>query len=273
MRTRDVAISEVADEVLILAILIGIAAVATAVFLGYTGFLQKSAYVVMDFSDKSIGGKSLIAVFHRAGDPVYLTTNPSETFQAGWYIDTLDGSFTVEPAASLSVFSPGDTTFVYYTGSGYGITGDLSGVSYASLPAGILNLRLVDENSHVLLAQMNKSAIVASKTPATTITTINTTLQTTIQTTATPASSYAIAVSWSPLGIGDVTPPGGHQGSAVTVPLHGSQSFVCTPNVNKAVLSIKLDGATVYSGSSQGTPVTYTVNNVVSNHTLAVAFG
>jgi hypothetical protein len=111
--------------------------------------------------------------------------------------------------------------------------------------------------------------------PTTTATTTTTTVipTTTVTTTATTPSTHIITVSWSPWGLGTVTPPGGQQGGTVTVVHGASQTFTATPNSNKAVLSIAVDGVTVYTGSKVGTAVTYTISNIVASHTLTVSFG
>jgi hypothetical protein len=53
-----------------------------------------------------------------------------------------------------------------------------------------------------------------------------------------------------------------------------SQIVYFVPAVaNKAVKTITLDGVTVYTGSSKGATISYTLTNVVSAHTLAATFG
>jgi len=95
-----------------------------------------------------------------------------------------------------------------------------------------------------------------------------------------PPGTTAITVSWSPggagIGCGSVSPPTCLAGNpaAVNVAMGSSQIVYFVPAVaNKAVKTITLDGVTVYTGSSKGTTISYTLTNVVSAHTLAATFG
>ncbi|MFA7695009.1 MAG: hypothetical protein WCX63_05700 [Methanoregula sp.] len=300
MKRDNSGISEISDELLLVGLLIGLTIVILASSMGLFGFLHKSAYVVPDFSFTNVSGHSVVAVFHRAGDPVYFTNTSAGSYRAGFYIDTLSGTYPAVPVSTFQQLSPGDTVYIYYTGSGFSATKNLTGSGFSFLPAGILNVRLIDETNHVLIAQMNKTAgavstpsanrtvtttplptanVTTHVTPTITITanvTTNvTTPVSTVTTTVTNVgeNSKKVEVKWSPQGLGTVTPPGGNQGASVSVPRYGSQTFVCTPNANKAVLSIKLDGGTVYTGSSIGSSISYTVSNVVEDHTLTVTFG
>ena len=283
MKRRDSGISELTDEFLLIGLLVAIAVLIVAASFGLFGFLQKSAYVVPDFSFKNVSGHSVIAVFHRAGDPVYFTSTANDSFQAGFYVDTITGSYPAKPVPSLTGFGPGQTVYIYYTGSGFAAATNLSGVTFPSLPPGILNLRLVDLNTHVLIAQMNATAgatgtgTAATATPTGNVTSNVTTAATTTATpTATP-SSYTISVSWTPKATGGaspkgtVTPPGTND-STVTVAFGSSVTFTVTPASGSRVVSVTLDGTPVSSGGSQNQTITYTLSNVQANHTLMAHF-
>jgi hypothetical protein len=95
------------------------------------------------------------------------------------------------------------------------------------------------------------------------------------QTTTTSSSTRTVTVRWSPssYGYGSLSPPIKLTNSQeVRVPRGGSQTFYFVPNANKAVLKIRLDGTTVYSGSSAGTTISYTVSNVVEDRELTATF-
>jgi hypothetical protein len=59
----------------------------------------------------------------------------------------------------------------------------------------------------------------------------------------------------------------------VTVLTGSSPTFSFVPNNNKYVQTISLDGSTVYSGSSVGTSISYTISTIMADHTLAATFG
>jgi hypothetical protein len=59
----------------------------------------------------------------------------------------------------------------------------------------------------------------------------------------------------------------------VTALTGSSPSFSFVPKNNKYVQIIRLDGSTVYSGSSVGTSITYTISNIMADHTLVATFG
>jgi hypothetical protein len=94
--------------------------------------------------------------------------------------------------------------------------------------------------------------------------------------TATESSGKKITVIWSPngLGYGSLSPPAALSNSQeVSVPRGSSKTIYFVPNSNKAVLTIKLDGTTVYSGSSVGSTISYTVTNVVEDRTITATLG
>ena len=311
MKRRDAGVSELTDEFLLIGLLLAIAIIILAISFGLFGFLQKSAYVVPDFGFKNVSGHSVIAVFHRAGDPVYFTGMANNSFQAGFYVDTLTGTYPAKPVPSLTAFGPGQTVYIYYTGSGFAAATNLSGVTFSSLPPGILNLRLVDLKTHVLIAQMNtttgttgtgtattanitttattaatQTATITTSTTATTATTAATqtatitasTAVTTNATTVPTPASYAITVSWTPRGtsganpLGTVTPPG-INGGVLSVPTGASQTFSFIPASGYRVRFIMVDGVQVSSGGAVNQVLTYTLSNVQATHTVSANFG
>jgi len=117
--------------------------------------------------------------------------------------------------------------------------------------------------------------VTATVTANVTATAIPTTAITSVATTAAPATR-TITVIWSPsgLGYGSVSPPTALKSSQeVRVPRGSSKTIYFVPNSNKKVLTIKLDGATVYSGSSTGATISYTVSNIVEDRTITATFG
>ncbi|MFA5253420.1 MAG: hypothetical protein WC367_01970 [Methanoregula sp.] len=279
MKRRDAGVSELTDEFLLIGLLVAIAIIILAISFGLFGFLQKSAYMVPDFSFKNISGHSAIAVFHRAGDPVYFTDTTTDSFQAGFYVDTITGTYPVKPVPSLTNFGPGQTIYIYYTGSGFAAATNLSGVTFPSLPPGIINLRLVDLKTHVLIAQMNTTvgAGTGTATTANITTTATTTVVTTNATTLPTPASYALKVSWTPKGsganaLGTISPPGTND-ATVNVLTGASQTFTFVPASGYRVQFIRVDGVQVSSGGAVNQVLTYTLTNVQSAHTISAHFG
>jgi len=271
VKWNDEGLSEVLDSTLIIALGLVLAGIAAAFVFGIFTPVDKTAYLVPQFSIANVSGHSVIMIFDRGGDPVYFNGSPLAKYKALLNVDTQSGSSRAVPAPSLTVLKPGDTIYAYYTGTGFILTNTLTGVTFPSLPVGKISVRFIDATSGVLIA---KEDLVPAASTTTTTAPVTATTTTPIATTTTTASTHAINVSWSPAGLGDVSPPGGH-GRFVTVAHGASQTFVCTPNQHsdKAVITIVADGATVYTGSSADTPVSTSFNNVVANHTLIVTFG
>jgi hypothetical protein len=270
VKRRDAGISELIDEFLLIGLLLVIAIIILSVSFGFFGFLQKSAYVVPDFGIKNISGHTVIAVFHRAGDPVYFTNTTNGSFQAGFYVDTITGTYPVKPVSSLTSFIPGQTIYVYSTGSGFAAATNLSGITFPSLPQGIRNLRLVDLNTHVLIAQMNT-------TPGGAGTAATTATATMTATTSPTPSAYAISISWTPRGAGanaqgTISPPGTND-ATVNVLTGASQTFTFTPAAGYRVRFIMVDGVQVSSGGAVNQVLTYTLSNIHSAHTVSANFG
>ena len=166
---------------------------AIAVILGVSVFgmvipIEKSAYVATQFGTQVVAGKTVITAFDPGGDPVYFNATSLAKYRAAFYVDTALGSFRAEPVPTLTVFKPGDTIYLYDTGSGFVINKTLTGASVVSLPAGRVAVRLVDINTGTLIHEETvvegplASLPVATATPTPTPTPTATTTPT-----ATPA--------------------------------------------------------------------------------------
>jgi hypothetical protein len=272
MKSRDDGVSEVLDETLIIALGIVCAVITMMLIFGVLPTIQKTAYVVPQYGIKNVSGGSAIYLFSRGGDAVYFNATPPGGYKTTLYVDTSAGTFTAVPNAGLNVFKPGDLVYLYYTGSGFIITSNLTGTSVTALPPGQLIVRMVDASSGVLISQ--EIVVKGNTTPTTTATATATAIPTATATTAT----RTVTVTWSPpgLGYGSVSPPTQlSNGQEVTVTRGSSKTFYFVPNPNskKSVLSITLDGSTVYSGSSNETTISYTVTNIAEDRTLIAKFG
>jgi hypothetical protein len=311
MKEHEEGVSELLDETLILGLGIVLAAFVLMLVFGVLPTMQKTAYIIPLSGIKDVSGKTVITVFDRGGDPVYFNATPLASYKATIYVDTTAGSFAAAPVPGLNVLRPGDLVYLYFTGSGFVLTNTLNGASITTLPAGQVIVRMVDANSNVLISRevvvqgnvtvtrTSTATATATVTPTATapanVTTIVTTvtatpsptatanITATATATATPApaatakpETKTVTVKWSPsgLGYGSQSPPAQlTNGQEVKVPKGSSQTFYFVPNVNKAVLTIKLDGTTVYSGSAVGSTIPYTVTNIAEDRTLTATFG
>ena len=175
MKQTESGASEVLDETLIIALGIVCAVVTVMLVFGVFPNLQKTAYIVPQYNIKNISGHAVITIFERAGDPVYFNVTPFGSYTATVYVDTSSGSFTAIPAPGLTVFKPGDLVYLYYTGSRFIITGNLTGATITSLPAGQVSVRMIDANSGVIISQEIVVKGATATSPTTTATTAITT--------------------------------------------------------------------------------------------------
>jgi hypothetical protein len=103
------------------------------------------------------GNLHTIAVFHQQGDAVDL----NGTSQTGGssivsltLIDTGGLSYTVSPAVPIfqnNQWGPGDTLYIYWTGSAYRYTDDLTTVTPVSLPTGTYTVKIIDNKVNVII--------------------------------------------------------------------------------------------------------------------------
>lgn len=297
----DSGISEMFDQTLILALVVITAGLVGVMALGFVMPVEKTAYVVPRFGIVDVDGKAVITAFSRGGDPLYFNTTSLASYRAAFYVETSAGNFRAVPVFSLEVFRPGDTVYLFYTGTGfYAVDHPPAGGSVVTLPPGRVAVRLVDVNSGVLIAQETvvegpvltgittstptptmtttgtpTPTATATPTPTPTATVTVTTTTATPTATASPTpSGYTVSVSWTPpgVGVGTITPPG-TSGGIVNIAAGASQTFTFTPGNTKRVISISLDGSPVGGPGAVGQTLTYALTNVQSNHSLTAVFG
>jgi len=265
-------VSEVLDETLIIALGVVCAVIVAMLIFGFAVPIEKTAYVVPQFGTKTVAGHAVITVYDRGGDPVYFTATPLAKYKAAFYVDTPGGSYQATPVASLAVLNPGDSVYIYNSSTGYIVTNNLTGISATDLPAGLVKVRLVDINSGTLIAQ---ETVVAGSTTTETATPVSTTAAPTPTATATSASTKTLTVRWSGTGYGSLSPPAKlTNGQEIRVPMGSSQTISFVPGAaNIAVLTIALDGKTVYSGTVKGSTITYSVPIIKEDRELTATFG
>jgi len=99
-------------------------------------------------------------LYNRGGDTANLNMSGQGQYVMGVYIDSSTGSSRAIPLSQTNQFRPGDTLYVFKTNSGFYTTNNLSDLSspaILSFPSGTLGVRLVDENSHLLIAKWSTS--------------------------------------------------------------------------------------------------------------------
>ena len=329
MESSDDAISEVVAEILIVFFVLTLGAIVGVMLFGVMPSIQKTAYLATEGTYKTMPTYSAIAIHHRAGDSLSFSPTPLSSYPAEVQVDTPAGSFLAVPDRSAALFQPGDTIYVYNTGTGYHFTKDLTGVAAVPLPSGTTSIKIIDSTANLLIvtwpptknevsptstatitptptttatvtatATINVTATpTAAATPTNTTTpaptatatptntptptaTTTTTVTATVTATPTPTVTESsltrtITVIWSPKASGYISesPPVRLTNSQeIRVPKGSSKTLYIVPNSDKAVLTIKLDGTTVYSGSSVGSTIAYTVSNIVEDRTLTATF-
>ena len=295
MGSSDDAVSEVVAEILIIFLVLSMGAVVGAMLFGVMPSIPKTAYLATEGSYKTMPTYSAIAIHHRAGDALSFSPTSLSSYPAEIRVDTLTGSFLAVPDRSAALFQPGDTIYVYSTGTGYHITKDLTGVTAVPLPSEFTSVKIIDSTANLLIVTWppTKDAVsptsTATVTPtptatatATTTTTATATVTATPTTTKTPTPTETdssltrtITVIWSPKASGycsESLPVRLTNSQEIRVLKGSSKTLYFVPNSDKAVLTIKLDGTTVYSGSSVGSTISYTVSNIVEDRTLTATF-
>lgn len=165
---NDQAVNEIIGSILIVILVIALAAVIVSLFLGLVDLAPKSAFIAPDITNQTITGKNVIKLYNKGGDTATLNMSGQGHYAMGVYIDSSTGSTRAIPLLQTLQFRPGDTLYVYNWTNGYGITNnisDLSASSVRTLPPGNIGIRLVDENSHNLIAKWNLSVSGSSPAP------------------------------------------------------------------------------------------------------------
>jgi hypothetical protein len=268
MRSRDDAVSEVAAELLIVGLVLILGVIIMVMVFGIMPSIPKTAYVSLDSSYKNMSGYSAVALYHRGGDALNFSASQISSFPAEIYVDTPAGSFRAVPDSSAALFRPGDVVYIYNSSAGYRVTKSLTGVVATQLPLANTRIRVIDSTAHLLIYSWPSGTAPVTKTATTT----------TPVTTATTSPGNIIRVAWTPsgLGYGSISIPTALANPASVPFTPGSSltfSFVPLAQANKAVLSITLDGAVVYSGSAKNKTINYTLTNITQYHMLNATFG
>jgi PKD repeat protein len=157
----DHALNEMIAAILIIALVIAMAALVFLFSSGMFSNLTKPTFIAPKISAATVSGKDVIDVSNLGGDVIYLNVPKLHYNEMGVYVDTPDGTSKALPLPGVDQFSPGKTLYIFKGPDGYRIAdnpADLASPSAQSVPAGQVAVRLVDENSQLLLAKWGDAA-------------------------------------------------------------------------------------------------------------------
>ena len=282
-------ITELIDGVLLIALVVIMAGVIMVLAMDLLVPVEKTAYSAPQFGTPSVDGKTILTVLKRGGDPLSFDPEKPAQYRAVAYVDTSVGSFLAEPEPDITIYNPGDTLYLWYTGSGFMMAKTRPGAgAVVALPEGRVAVRFVDRTSGTLIVgatvidgpAATGTPVITTPAPTGTPTPTSTPVVTTPAPTGTPTPTpayYPISVSWSPKGTannptGTISPPGVND-AVIQVATGASQTFTFTPAAGNRVRSIRLDGISVSDGGAIGQVLTYTLTSVQADHSLTAQFG
>ncbi|WFN37895.1 type IV pilin N-terminal domain-containing protein [Methanomicrobium antiquum] len=276
---NDSAVSALIGVILLVALVVIMTAVISVFFFGLIGDMhQKTAYVVAEAKYNTQYGYPLITLSNRAGD-TGLLSGSGDGYPIAVQITTPGGSVTASPYPVGLKWAPGTYLFIIRTDAGYTVTDDpnkINGTPMAFL-GNEITVNIIDTVSDVLI--YSQKITMSSVNNTTSIYTSTATVTSTPTATATATATIStkkLMIIWSPAsdGYASLSPPDPLENSrGINIPTGSSKTIYFMPDAGKAVVTIKLDGATVYSGSSVGATIEYTILNISEDHILRATFG
>ncbi|MCX6692759.1 MAG: type IV pilin N-terminal domain-containing protein [Methanoregula sp.] len=277
----DAAVSTLIGVILMVALVLVLTAILSTLLFGFITPAQKSAYLTADAQYSTQNGYPVITLLHRGGDTGQLPGS-GKGYPLLVQISSEGSSETACPDPVGLVWAPGSTLYITRTSTGYNVTNALGWIPASSqtFPGNEVTVSVIDTSNN-LPVYSKKLTIAGSSGNVITTLTQNVTLIPTATANVTPTATATtatrtITVIWSPggYGYGSLSPPTPLTNSQeVRIPRGSSKTIYFVPNANRAVLTIKLDGVTVYTGSSTGSTTSYMVSNVVEDRTLIATFG
>ena len=98
------AINEIIGSVLIIILVIALAAVIAALFMGLIDLTPKSAFIAPDITNQAINGKNVIKLYNKGGDTAILNLNSQGQYVMGVYVDSSAGNNKAIPLSSTPQF-------------------------------------------------------------------------------------------------------------------------------------------------------------------------
>jgi hypothetical protein len=156
MQHSESGVSEIISAVLAVLLVIALAAVVGAIFLGWAVPLQKTAYIATQCSPVNITNASAVQLFLSQGETVSLA--PATAYGLPVRFSLTNGSATYNfvplPGTASQGWKPGTSLILFRNASGFWVTDSISSVkNNAGFSNGTWAVNIIDANSKVLIAQ------------------------------------------------------------------------------------------------------------------------
>jgi hypothetical protein len=156
MQHSESGVSEIISAVLAVLLVIALAAVVGAIFLGWAVPLQKTAYIATQCSPVNITNASAVQLFLSQGETVSLA--PATAYGLPVRFSLTNGSATYNfvplPGTASQGWKPGTSLILFRNASGFWVTDSISSVkNNTGFSNGTWAVNIIDANSKVLIAQ------------------------------------------------------------------------------------------------------------------------
>lgn len=268
---NDPAVSALIGVIIIIILVLIMAGVLSVLFFSIMGGvpLQKNAYIVAEAKYNTQYGYPLVSLFNHAGDTGLLSGSGSG-YPISVRISAGGEILTASPDPENLKWAPGTYLYIIRTDTGYTITDNPNGINKTPLafPGSEITVTVIDNANNVVIYSQNLKT--ESFGNFTTLT------ATATPTAAATISTQKIMIVWSPAtyGYASQSPPEPLANSKqINIPTGSSQTIYFVPDAGRAIMTIRLDGTIVYSGSSIGSTIPYTISDVAEDHILRATFG
>ena len=156
MQHRESGVSEIISAVLAVILVIALACIVGAIFLGWSVPLQKTAYIATQATPVNITNASAVQLFLSQGETVSLA--PSMAYGLPVKFSLTNGSATYNivplPGTASQGWKPGTTLILFRNASGSWVTDSTISVkNNTGFSNGTWTVNIIDANSNVLIAQ------------------------------------------------------------------------------------------------------------------------
>ena len=156
MNRRESGVSEIISAVLAIILVIALAAIIGAIFLGWAVPLQKTAYIATQATPVNISNASAVQLFLSQGETVSLA--PSAANGLPLKFSLTNGSVTHNvvplPGTASQGWKPGTSLILFRNTSGSWVTDSLSSVkNNTGFSNGTWTVNIIDATSDILIAQ------------------------------------------------------------------------------------------------------------------------